>query len=791
MSKKKSASALLSFLCLALILALGFGVRAASAPLSAIPAQEGEFYRDGEGIPYLTDMDSYFYLRLAREMAEADSPFLYNQRPEDPLMSARPQEAAGQGLPIFLSTVTYFVWKFLRLFFPVSLTALAYWMGPVLGSLAAIPAFLYVKKRTNLFGGAAAGLLAGLAIPFVAKTHGGFFDTDMLLAALPLGFILCQLRAMQEERLSRQGAWALAAGLLLALLSLVWSSFYTYFWLMALGGLAGLIPVLLYPFRYSWKRRLAALRGYVLAIGAALALVFLFRGLPGIRALGGILSVFGFVSASSNSFPFVHQFTAEMQPLSPLSGSFAALLRGSADSLVNQLGGLLPLLLAAGALVLALIPQKKRPEGPHGEIISSLLEGGMLLLWLGAGIKLALPRQRFMEIAVLPLAVLAGLGVGRLARLVKGPRPLAAAAGCLLALSAALPMGLGAWETARGAMPGATDAKAEALSYADRALPQDTAVAAWWDDGYFIQYAARRRAPADGGTSSGAVNYFLGKALLTEDPAQMAGIFRMLETSATQAVDLLTGLGASQPQAAALLLDMAALPRDQAGRAAAGALSLTPEDTARLLSLTHPTDEKPLALLLSADLLPKLSAIAYFGQWDMEERQPGPGVYWSVSTASGALSAGGECRLPMLDPAIAVTVQKDTGGRVDARMDKDGKEYQLSRLCLWRDGVLVQDGPLPGTGPALVLVEEGGRVCAFSCSPGLEMSMFVRLFIAGDSTLPGFALHSDFPGMYCGDPCPAQQRMAFYRPACCGAQVWEIRQSLLFPDETPLLPPLN
>ena len=115
-------------------------------------------------------MDSYFYLRFATEMAESGEAFLYNKRGEDPLMGQRSRADSGQGLPIFLSTLAYYLWRFLSLFWQVSVLRIARWMGPVFGSLAAVPAFLYVKRRTNLAGG-------------IAAACGG----QRCFAALPLG----------------------------------------------------------------------------------------------------------------------------------------------------------------------------------------------------------------------------------------------------------------------------------------------------------------------------------------------------------------------------------------------------------------------------------------------------------------------------------------------------------------------------------------------------------------------------------------------------------------------------
>ena len=242
----------------------------------------------------------------------------------------------------------------------------------------------------------------------------------MLLGVLPLGAILAQLRAMRERRPGRQALYAAGSGALLAALSAVWLTFYTYFWLMVLGGLLGALLAVLCPMRYSLGRRWQVLRGGLLSLGFSLLGVFIVRGVAGLQALGQIISVFGAVSSnSSNDFPFAYQFTGEMLsiPYLPDVGSRGALslLQGSISTVLGCMGGAIPCLLAAAFLPVGAgraLKRRTSEAARHDAMIAVLLEIGMLALWLAAGVKLTGPRRRFAEIAVLPLAMLAGLEKG-------------------------------------------------------------------------------------------------------------------------------------------------------------------------------------------------------------------------------------------------------------------------------------------------------------------------------------------------------------------------------------------
>lgn len=737
-------------LLLLAVLLISFGVRALPASLPAVPEEIRSNWQDEDGIPYLTEMDSYFYLRFTREMSEAGSPFFYNKRGEDPMMGQRPVKEGGQGIPILLSVLAYWLWRFLSFFGSVPVIQVARWMGPVFGSLAVIPAFFYVKRRTNLAGGVTAGLLTGLALPFVSHTHIGFFDTDMLLGILPAGFVLLQLWAMQARKPGFQAIAGVCAGLLLGLLSLTWFAFYMYFWLLVLGGLLGVILVMACTGRCPFRRRLAAARGWLFSVLSALLFVFLFRGQPALNSLMNVMSTFRSVGGSVNVFPFVHQYTGEMQsiPLFPDQG-IRALFRADLSTGIGALGGLIPCLCLLAALPLSLCPallrrKTPRPEDRTEALIAALTEAGILFLWLGFGIVLMRSRRRFTEIAALPAAILAGLAVGFAVRMLRDRKAWIRVPVCaVLIAGCVLPVGLGAAGQARAALPSVTDSMNDAMISIRDTQPENAAIASWWDYGYFMQYKARRRAITDGGTSSGAVNFFLGKALLSTDPAQMTGIFRMLETSAVSAVDDLVRRGAGQAEATEYLLRIASLSREEAQQLTPPA-SMTEEQLSALLDKTHPPEKIPLLLVLSEDMLKKTDAISYYGFWDVHTRTQSEESYCLRSPDLKMLSPGTEAVFSLPQASLALRVLKDPIGLMQVSAEKDGQRFRPGRIICWRDGLKAQDLRLSETGPAVMLIENEGWASAMVISQNLCDSMLIRLFCGRDKSIPGIALLNEW-----------------------------------------------
>ena len=208
-------------LMLLALFAVAFLIRATANSLPVAEPREQSFFQDENGIPYLPEIDSYYYLRKAREMAETGEIRWTSDRNQDPMIGQKGYDLErGIVMPLGLSAAAALLWRFFLSAFGVSLTKTAFWMGPVFGAAAAVPAFLYVLKRTNLWGGCAAGLLAGCALPFVLHTLKGWFDTDMMLSILPMTAVLAQIRFLAASSGKRRWAFGVLSAVALAAMAL-------------------------------------------------------------------------------------------------------------------------------------------------------------------------------------------------------------------------------------------------------------------------------------------------------------------------------------------------------------------------------------------------------------------------------------------------------------------------------------------------------------------------------------------------------------------------------------------
>jgi len=920
-------------LALLAVFALAFLIRASAYDLPSVIYADQQYLQDESGNPYLSEMDSYFYLRKAQEMAGTDTASWYVDRDRDPMIGARTHDReTGDTLPLGLSAFAYLIWKHLLSRFGFSLYQTSIWLGPVLGSLAVVPAFFYVRKRTSIPGGIAAAVLTGCAIPFVIHTTAGFFDTDMVLAVLPLTAILAHMRCMSAARLKEQSACAALSAAAFACMSLCWKAHYAYFLFTAACTAAALVltrlVTILLPREYGrelpqdYQRELpqddqrelpqdylrehsrGLIRGAVLSLSLSVLLLLLAGGSVFVRQILGIVGAYRTASGDTGAMPYALEFISEMQRLSFLPAlTPSALVKADLSSVLGRMGGALPVLLAVGwfpleAVLLVLdakrlnktgeqelytesttrqapdsessislkktsgqelytesttqqapdpessISLKKTSEQkakhrfflPEDELVPLILELVFLGTWMAGGAILTCRARRFAEIAVLPVGILCGLLIGRLFCLAdrmkkgrrnkrgrltrKGRRRMLcrlAVTGllCLMTAAVVYPVFSGARRSATTNRSLVTDAKCEAMTWIRDNTPENTVLASWWDDGYYLEYQARRRTLSDGGSDSGALSWMMARVLLTDDPKLMRGILRMLNESGTDALDVLTGAGLAPGEAADLLFRILPMERDGAEEELRRVQKQDHPDipVAKLLDKTHPADPEPLMLVLNSDMIRIYNSLAYFGFWDPEAGAQSQNAFMLPSSFSVELPDTGEneeseeddiqidpdaaesedadaqepVEIPMTDGQYSVTLSRDPQGRITAQYTDHGEQYTPSRIVIWENGQRIRDDRQTGLQSAedmeeqastlaLVLVKEEEQYSALLCSENICDSVLIRLLAGEDRTMEEAEYRGTWYGTSRSDVSAVQKRINSDNWQTWTVQAWQIRQ---------------
>ena len=121
---------------------LVFSLRAEAVNLSSIPNQTKSIYLDNNGLPYFSEMDSYFNYRMTQDYL--DHGYIGDTKINGvnwDLHSYYPPGRAAQYPPLIVY-LTAFVYKFINLFTQVPLITVSFWIGAFIASMAVIPAYL-------------------------------------------------------------------------------------------------------------------------------------------------------------------------------------------------------------------------------------------------------------------------------------------------------------------------------------------------------------------------------------------------------------------------------------------------------------------------------------------------------------------------------------------------------------------------------------------------------------------------------------------------------------------------
>ena len=366
MDKKTIGTVAKAIVIIAILLAVVFALK--------VPAHDLHYfdndlntkseYIDSSGLPYFSEMDSYFYLRLTE--GYVDHGFV-----GDKLVNGSGWDmhrAAPDGRPADYESGIIYVASWLHdfvnnsLHWDLSVKEVAFWAGSVISTLAVIPAFIFARRVTNDYGAIVASMVIVLAPNYFAHTFPGFFDTDMFYYILALFFVFFFVEAIRNDNWIVKILCALFSIISIGLFSQAWTGYIFYVALMGLFAVVYLIATFIfkigddrseYSNPISWlihqKDFLSVVMLGVIGFGGLIA----FKGING--ALGIFSSVFNLLNLQSASvvvggFPNVLISVAEMQMPSMLGAGMNSAFLANTNGLINGIGGIA--IFFAGLIVL-------------------------------------------------------------------------------------------------------------------------------------------------------------------------------------------------------------------------------------------------------------------------------------------------------------------------------------------------------------------------------------------------------------------------------------------------------
>jgi Ca2+/Na+ antiporter len=637
---------------------------------------------DGREHVYLGDLDSYLWLRNARNYLRhgttCDAVIAGECRDTYSLAPVGHRMVYNRALHIAAIVGVY---KLIRFFDPdYPLFAASFWVPVLVGVLGVIPAFFVGRRLAGNIGGLFAAVMISLHPVFLTRSIGS--DNDVWNVVLPAFCLWAVIEALNARGVHLIG-WAMIAGAVTGLHTVTWSG-WKFFYLVFLCGLLLHLGLSAPRFAraqrtYRWWRspevgRLALVCAtYYVAAGLAVILTgsdqpyftlpLKVLGLSGSGApAGDVGSLAGevywpnaFETVAELARPQVGLITVFMGAgiymvaaatglaLMFLSRSrhqrvHIAFLLGAASLFAYVIlftdldRNATVLLLALPFVVAALLSLPDDPSTDDAARRAAMI----LATWFTGAFYLAYGGLRFLLLLVVPFGIGFAFVMGRLfgafrtvaAEVSRSPaqRNSWDIAICGVVLLFLVPPVHGGYAVGRNYLPRIDDAWWDALvKIRDESRP-DAIVNAWWDYGYWIKYVAERRVSADGGSLRTHVPHWLAKALVAPDERETIGILRMLNCG-SDATPLPEGklgaygkiLAAGRDGAEAYAIVSAIVTMSEGeARSYLAQRGFTDSQRADILRSSHCAPPESF-LILNSDLRRKAQVWMPLGLWDIRK----------------------------------------------------------------------------------------------------------------------------------------------------------------------------
>ena len=643
-------------LCALTVMIAAVLVRLPGGDLQDLPEEVREAYTAEDGVPYLTDIDSYYHIQLVRNYLEQGK--LGNAITEDGKDLNTLRYAPEGKIVDYPPGIVWLIAAAYRLF-GGSIETAGSGLILFIAALSALAAYLIGQRLGKHAGGVTAGLLVGCGPNYALRSCLGRIDTDAFVVLMELLLILFMSGALLAK--DRRNRILQAAGFLLTavLYPVFWEPMYAilFIGLTIAGGLlaAGVIqftdpdsrPKSIREFFCRPTVITALASGLLTAAGIVIIYGFSIFS-AGFQMVSSILHI---NASGSGVLPNVYASIAELNrpALFPhgILQAFAGYIPGESPAAVNGVGGILAVmagLAGLACLICACFPGRRkvlyRTSGHEGAVY-----GCILGVWLIAGFVLIRFGNRFLELLSIPVGLLAAALVGQLILWTEGGkdgkkeaahisyRKILPAAMCVLVTVPAI---IGSAGATGDSLPYVSDASAEAMRFIrENAQEPDAVIASWWDMGYYYETESGHPCLWDGGSTEDGIRPMLvSRALIADDPELSRRILLMLSGSGDGAVQYLAARMNTET-AFEILWKALPLGEEEAVSLLRSECSLTEAEARDAERLIHPEQPRETYLIITYSMTQQIGWYEYFSSWDFTGTQPLPSSTLYSYTPSG------------------------------------------------------------------------------------------------------------------------------------------------------------
>ena len=338
-----------------ILLAVVFALKAPAADLNYFDDDGKALYTDASGLPYFSEMDSYFNYRLTDNYI--DHGYAGDELKDGVAWDNHRLAPNGWAVDyqLGISYVTAWLYDMANNFlgWDMSVKEVAFWAGAVISTLCVIPAFIFSRRLTNDYGAIVATLVIALAPNYFAHTFPGFFDTDMFYYIFSLLFVFFFVEAIRSDNWIWKIVFAILSVISIGLFSTQWTGWIFYVALMGMFAIVYLIATFVfnvdedrdkYPNVLQWLIHNKEFLSIVAIAVIAFAGLAVFRGVDGVLGIfSQVLNLLNLQSASQviGGFPNVLISVAEMQMPAMLGAGLNSMFLANTNGFINGIGGIM------------------------------------------------------------------------------------------------------------------------------------------------------------------------------------------------------------------------------------------------------------------------------------------------------------------------------------------------------------------------------------------------------------------------------------------------------------------
>jgi dolichyl-diphosphooligosaccharide--protein glycosyltransferase len=577
--------------------------------------------QDEHGHTYLPDIDTYYWLRHARNVVEHGFPAdkIINGRHIDDHMMA----PLGRDIPtdMFHAYLMGYTFNFLHFFdSSFELDRVCFFMPVVVSVLCLFPAFFIARRFGGNFAGFIAAGIIAIHPAFIVRTTAGVCDTDSYNIFFALMIAWLFLEAFESHNKKKMLLLSAAAGFLVGLFSFTWGGW----WFIPDFLLASSVLYLVYfgiAHLDSLKKgflhflKVPTVRDSLIVIGSFLICSFVFVSL--------FQSPSAFKSAlfsSPNSFSQIKDVaTSKVWP--NVFTTVAEQNEVDFKGIISNSGGTFLFVVALVGILIAIF--RKGPDGKYDPKLAILLT-----IWFIATMYASTKGVRWVLLLVpalaIAVAIVAGFVYLRLsAYLTKefGINRIVAIVVVLLLVFVLIfiypkNMVTASYNTVKQEIPLITRAWVVSLEMINQNATKNAIINSWWDYGHWFKYIADRPVTFDGTSQDTPMAHWIGKVLLTDNEDLAVGILRMLDCGSNKAFEELDKVIDKPYKTVDILDEIVATDKEQARKILRG-YGLTVEQIDVVLYYTH-CDPPEDFFIASEDMIGKSGVWAHFGAWDFK-----------------------------------------------------------------------------------------------------------------------------------------------------------------------------